>query len=122
MNAYHKYAQTQVETASPERTLIMLLEGALKRIQSGIQLLEAGQRRDGVYALTKATDIVLELERTLRPQYAPELCEQLSSVYQFVVLRLTQAAAGADPGPAQEAEVALAPIVDGFREAVGLSR
>ena len=121
MNAYHKYAQTQVETASPERTLIMLLEGAQKRIQVGIQMLEAGHRRDGVYSLTKATDIVLELERTLRPEHAPELCEQLSSIYQFVVLRLTQAAAAADPVPAQEAEVALTPIVDGFREAIGFA-
>jgi flagellar protein FliS len=119
MNAYRRYAQTQIQTASPERTLMMLLEGALARIRQGIEQLEAGNRRDGVHAITKASDIVLELERTLRPEVAPELCQQLASIYQFAVLRLTHAAASGETESAVEAEAALVPVVEGFRQVIG---
>jgi flagellar protein FliS len=116
MNAYRRYAQTQVETASPEKTLSMLLEGALTRIRNGIALLEKGRRFEAVAPLTKAGDIVIELERTLRPDVAPELCQQLAELYRFVALRLTQSAAKGDLKLAREAEKVLSPVVEGFRE------
>ncbi len=116
MNAYRRYAQTQVETASPEKTLSMLLEGALVRIRNGISLLEKGRRYEAVAPLTKAGDIVVELERTLRPDAAPELCQQLAELYRFIALRLTQAAAKGDLKLAREAEKVFVPVVEGFRE------
>lgn len=118
MNAYRRYAQTQVETASPERTLSMLLEGALSRIRTGISALEGGRRLEAVTPLTRAADIVVELERTLRADVAPELCAQLAELYQFTALRLTKAAARGDVKAAREAEQAFAPIADAFREAL----
>jgi len=118
MNSYTRaYQTTQVATASPERTLLLLLEGAAQRIRQGIELQADGKQRDATVFFTKATDIVLELERTLRPQYAPELCQQLADLYQFVVFRLAKASAG-DKKAGTEAESALLPIVEGFREVI----
>ncbi|MBI5543571.1 MAG: flagellar protein FliS, partial [Deltaproteobacteria bacterium] len=45
-------------------------------------------------------------------------CDRLAEIYQFVSLRLVKAAIGCDQSAAQEAERALAPIVDGFKQAV----
>jgi len=117
MNAYRAYRQTQVETASPERTLALLVEGALSRIRKGITLLEQGKRADAAGPLTRAADIVMELERTLRPDVAPDLCRDLANLYQFVTFRLTRAATG-DLKAARDAEVAFAPIAEGFIGAI----
>jgi len=117
MNAYRAYRQTQVETASPERTLALLLEGALSRMRKGVALLEQGKRADAAGPLTRAADIVMELERTLRPDVAPELCRDLAHLYQFITFRLTRAATG-DLKAAKEAEIAFAPIAEGFLAAI----
>jgi flagellar biosynthetic protein FliS len=109
---------TQVATASPERVLLLLLESAAGRIRRGIELQTDGKQREATELFVKANDIVLELERTLRPQHAPELCVQLAEIYQFVVFRLTRASAG-DTKAAAEAEVAFLPIVEAFREIIG---
>jgi flagellin-specific chaperone FliS len=107
-----------VATASPERVLLLLLESAAGRMRRGIELQSEGKQREATELFVKANDIVLELERTLRPQYAPELCQQLAELYQFVVFRLTRASAG-DKQAATEAEVAFLPIVEAFREVIG---
>ncbi|MFM2151903.1 MAG: hypothetical protein RL199_338 [Pseudomonadota bacterium] len=112
------YQSTQVATASPERVLLLLLESAAGRMRRGIELQSEGKQREATELFVKANDIVLELERTLRPQYAPELCQQLAELYQFVVFRLTRASAG-DKQAATEAEVAFLPIVEAFREVIG---
>jgi len=112
------YQSTQVATASPERVLLLLLESAAGRIRRGIELQADGKQRDATELFVKANDIVLELERTLRPQHAPELCQQLAEIYQFVVFRLTRASAG-DKNAAGEAEVAFLPIVEAFRDIIG---
>ena len=112
------YQATQVATASPERILLLLLDSAAGRIRRGIDLQSEGKQRDAAELFVKANEIVLELERTLRPQFAPELCRQLADLYQFVVFRLTRAAAG-DNKAATEAETAFLPILEGFREAMG---
>ena len=117
MNAYKAYRQTQVETASPERTLALLMEGALSRMRKGITLLEQGKRAEAAGPLTRAADIIMELERTLRPEVAPDLCRDLAHLYQFITFRLTRAATG-DIKAARDAETAFTPIADGFIAAI----
>ena len=117
MNAYKAYRQTQVETASPERTLALLMEGALSRMRKGITLLEQGKRAEAAGPLTRAADIIMELERTLRPEVAPDLCRDLAHLYQFITFRLTRAATG-DVKAARDAEQAFTPIADGFIAAI----
>jgi flagellar protein FliS len=114
------YQTTQVATASPERILLLLLESALGRMQRGVELQAQGTQREATELFVKASDIVLELERTLRPDHAPELCRQLADLYQFIVFRLTRAAAG-DKVAASEAQAAFLPIVEGFRDAIGVA-
>jgi flagellar protein FliS len=114
----NRYKTTQNETASPQRLMVLLFEAALKNARSGAQALEQGRRVEAVAPLTKASDIVAELEATLDPQHAPELCKSLSDVYRFVATRLTRAALTGSAQAAREAERAFAPLVDAFRQAV----
>jgi flagellar protein FliS len=118
MISVNKYAQTQKETASKERLMVLLFEAALKHMRKGAEALEKGRAQEATPSLERATDIVFELHRTLDKTQIPELGEQLSSVYEFVAARLTQAKFGHNPKLAREAERAFAPLVDGFSQAV----
>lgn len=118
MNATRRYAQAQNETASRERLMVLLFEAALRHMRTGAQALEDGRVPEATAALSKATDIVVELDATLdRPRY-PELGESLGLVYQFVCQRLLSGSLKRDPVPVREAERVFFPVADAFSIAV----
>ena len=112
------YLRTQQETASKERLMVMLFEAELRHMRNGATALEGNRSVEGVFALTKASDIVVALGATLDHTKAPELCQRLADVYNFVSLRLTRAAAQKDSAAAREAERAFAPLAEAFGAAV----
>lgn len=116
--AASRYAQSQRETASPERLMVLLFQAALKNIRKGAACLTSGQHTEGARSLLKAADIVVELHATLDRSKAPQLCEQLADVYRFVCNRLHAAALSRDARAAQEAERVFAPIAEAFEAAV----
>ena len=121
MNAARRYAQTQNETASPERLMVLLFATALRHMRVAITELEQGKLRAAAPLLLKASDIVVELSATLDRSRAPELCEQLGELYAFVALRLTRASFSGDVKLVREAERVFAPVVDAFETAVHTS-
>ena len=118
MNALNRYAQTQKQTASPERLMVLLFEKALRQMRTAAQDFERGRPASALRAAGNAMDIVAHLQETLRPDAAPELCRTLSDVYTFVLQRLTVGCAQRAAAPVQEAERAFAPVADGFGRAV----
>ena len=118
MNAARRYAQTQNATASKERLMLLLFQTALRHIRGGIASLDEGRKAEAVTLLTKASDIVVELNATLDHGQAPELCAQLSGLYLFTTNRLVRASASGNAELAREAERAFAPIVEAFTGAV----
>ena len=116
--ALRRYTQTQTETASPERTMVLLFEAALRHIRVGSGSLEAGKRTEAADAFARAGEIVMGLHGALDHARAPQLCEQLAGLYIFVATRLVKAGASADLLAAREAERTLTPIVEAFQTAV----
>lgn len=98
--------------------MVMLFQAALRHIRQGISHCEAGERSEAATSLTKASDIVTELNGSLDHGQAPQLSQQLSSLYMFVLNRLTRAAISGDAALATEADKAFTPIVEAFTEAV----
>jgi len=69
----------------------MLYDGAIRFCR---QARDAIGRKDieGSYnLLTRAQNIVLEMQNALKPEVAPELCEQMSALYGFIYRRLVEA-------------------------------
>jgi len=111
------YKTVQINTASPERVMVLLFETALRHMrqsQAAIQRQELGAFHDGI---RRAAEIVIELQSALKPDVAPKLCDDLSEIYAFVVGRLMLAAANTDPRTVSEAERAFAPVADAFVQA-----
>src|SRR4051794_13990875 len=118
MYGVSSYQKVQNETAGHERQLVLLFEATQRWIQGGAGALENGQVPQAMDQLSKAADIVLELHRCLDRQRAPELCEKLESVYEYVAIELTKAKAYRKAEHARNAERAISPLVDAFRQAV----
>jgi flagellar protein FliS len=118
--AARAYGRTQGETASRERLMVLLFEATLRHIRVAAAHLEKGRPRDAAAPLARASEIVSELVATLDHARAPELCAQLQKIYLFVSARLLAASMDRSAGPAREAERALAPVAEGFAEAVRL--
>jgi flagellar secretion chaperone FliS len=114
----HSYRQVQAQTASKERTMVLLFEAAQRFMTQGAQSLDKGAGAQAAQQLGKASDIVIELWNTLDRSKAPELCEKLEAVYEFVAVELTKAVTGRKAVHAKNAERAFAPLVDAFRQAV----
>jgi flagellar protein FliS len=118
MLAIRKYAQTQNETASKERLMVLLFEAALRHMRRAAVSLETGRAVEAGTPLNKAGDIVAELLATLDHSRAPQLCRQLSDVYIFVADRLIAAGGSKNPVAVREAERVFAPIAEAFSQAV----
>ena len=118
MNATRRYSRAQAETASPERTMVLLFEAALRHIRSGAAALEGGRPTDAVAALARAGEIVAHLDATFDRARLPELARSLGPVYRFVCQRLLSANLTRNPAFAREAERAFSPVADAYSTAV----
>lgn len=82
------YLRTKVLTASPEQLRLMLIEGAIKFTQQGVDALR-NKDWEGVYnGYMQARNIVLELMNSVRPDIDPELCSRVSSLYMYMYQQL----------------------------------
>jgi len=90
-NPYSKYKQTDLNTASKEKILLMLYEGAIKFAKLAIKAIENKDLAQKGLMLGKAMDIVFELKNTLNEKVAPELASNLDKLYNYIIEELTQA-------------------------------
>lgn len=85
------YLRTQVMSASPAELRMMLLDGAVKFAKQGRQGL-ADKNHEMVYSgFSQARAIVTELMTSMRHDVAPELCEQVRSLYAYIFQELVSA-------------------------------
>ena len=112
-----RYLETQVMTASRERLLLMLYDGALRYCEQGRQALEAKDIERSHASLIQAQRIVIELWGAVSPQADPELSRNLGNLYGFLYLRLVHANVQKDPVALQEAVRVLTTLRQAWAEA-----
>src|SRR5690242_8046940 len=103
MNVTRRYSQAQAETASPERTMVLLFEAALRHIRTGHAALQARRGAEANAALSRASEIVAHLDATFDGARMPQLAQTLGPIYRFVCQRLLSANIARDPALAEEA-------------------
>jgi flagellar protein FliS len=117
MTRANVYKNIQATTASKERLMALLFESALRHIRLGRAALERKDSTAFFAAAEKASAIVIEFKCTLKPEHAPQLCDDLQQIYGFVIGRIVEAAISRNPKFMTEAETAFAPVADGFIQA-----
>ncbi len=75
----------------------MLYDGAIRFCQQALPALEKKDYDASFTALMRAQKIVLELSTSLKYNIAPELCEKLGALYNFIYRKLVDANTLHDP-------------------------
>ena len=120
-NAIKQYKNVQVKTASPGEVLLMLYDGLFRFLREAREAMAAKKIARAGDRLDRAFAIVSELAATLRPEVAPDLCNQLGGIYNFCMDHIVAANLAQDPAKLDEIIEVLTPIREGFREAVQAS-
>jgi flagellar protein FliS len=96
------YTDTAVGTQSRGRLIVMLYDGAIKFLKLAIRELEAGHYAEKGKYITRAQDIITELNAVLDTAAGGEIAANLRSLYCFMNTRLSQANVQKDPKLIQE--------------------
>lgn len=117
-NAYQKYKQTSVQSASREKILLMLYEGAIKFTKLAIKAIEDKKIADRGMNIGRAFDIVMELNNTLDHKVGGDIASQLEQLYMFMMEQYTKANISGDAAPLQANLKLLNTLYDGWVQAV----
>jgi flagellar protein FliS len=87
----NQYRSARVQTASPVGVLVQLYDGAIRFLREARGHMKESDVANKGIKLSKAHRIVTELQATLDKEKAPDLCDQLDSLYDFVLHQITEA-------------------------------
>jgi flagellar secretion chaperone FliS len=116
--AAERYKQVRINTSSPGELLLALYDGAFRFLNGARACFEAKQDARGREQLSKAHAIVSELLLALDHKLYPELCANLSSIYDYVLFRLSEANRLRDVNAIDDAIRVLVPLREAWQLAV----
>ena len=116
MNARNAYMGQMVQTASPSRLLVMLLERLSRDVEQAAQAQEAGEHLTAVPHLLHAQEIVMELLTSLRRDVW-DGADQLASIYGWLHQELVRANTTRDATVTRDCQRLIDPLVETWREA-----
>lgn len=82
-NPQNAYKQAAVETASPEKLLVMLYAGVIKFLRQAEMALAEKKYEEAHNSLMRAGDIITELNITLNLEEGGEIAANLRQLYTF---------------------------------------
>ena len=89
-NPYRQYQKTAVTTASREKILLMLYEGAIRFVKQAKVAMDQKKIAEKGKFISKATAILSELMATLDFKVGGELAVDLENLYVFMIDKLIE--------------------------------
>ncbi len=117
-NAYQKYKNTSIQSASREKLLLMMYEGAIKYVKMGIIACEEKKIADRGVNIGRAYDIIMELNNTLDHGVGGDISKNLERLYMFMTDQLTKANSTGSIEPLKTTLGLLETLHDGWVKAV----
>ncbi len=117
-NAYQKYKTQSIQSASKEKLLLMLYEGAIRFIKQAIKATEEKNIAERGYNIGKAFDIIMELNNTLDHKVGGEIAMNLEQLYMFIMEQFTKANITGTKEPLQASLKILENLYSGWVQAV----
>ena len=90
-NPYQKYKSTQITSASKEKLLLMMYEGAIKFTKLAIKAADEKKIAPRCENIGRAFDIILELNNTLDHKAGGEISAKLEQLYMFMTEQYSKA-------------------------------
>jgi len=90
MRGIAAYKSSNVQSASPQRIIVMLYQAALLRLTRCSEGLETSDNDEVLANSRHVRAIITELRAALNHEVAPELCAHLDRIYGWSTLELAQ--------------------------------
>ena len=92
MNAYmNQYQNTQIQTASPEKILILLYDGAIRFCRQAMQAMDDSNKSVQNEKITRTMTIIQEFATSLDHEIGGDIATELDALYGFMLRELTRA-------------------------------
>ncbi len=116
--SYQKYKNTGIQSASKEKLLLMMYEGAIKFTKLAIKAAEEKKVAERCVNIGRAFDIVLELNNTLDHKVGGELASRLEQLYMFITEQYTKANMSGEVEPLKTSLKVLENLYEGWKGAI----
>lgn len=113
-----KYKQTSVTSASREKILLMLYEGAIRFMKQALVAIDRKDIADRGLNIGRAYDVIMELNNTLNHEVGGDISKNLEQLYMFITDQLTKANATGQKKPLEDSLKILETLYSGWVEAV----
>jgi flagellar protein FliS len=107
------YNETNVLTASPERLVVMLYDGAIRFLYAAATAAREGQRAVARDRLRRAQAIIDELNRSLDMSQG-QIARNLRDIYSFCSRHLIESTLNANPAGYEQVAKLLSDLREGF--------
>jgi flagellar secretion chaperone FliS len=91
MKGIETYQENTITTQTQGRIVVMLYEGAIKFLKQAVTSMQAGDHETKSRFLTKAEDIISELNTVLDMESGGEIANNLRALYMFMIRNLHEA-------------------------------
>ncbi len=116
--AANRYRTISLQSASPQQVLGEVFHRLTADINEAKRTILARDIAAKSRVIAHALDLVDALDASLEHETAPEMCANLSRLYDYVRSRLLDASARLDIAPLGDAERVVGQLSEAFREAV----
>ena len=116
-SAYDRYLETEILSADPVKLVGILYRAALESVAAARRHLGAGEIMRRSRSITKTSEIVNELMRSLNHSAGGEISRNLVEIYAYMQTRLIEANTNQMDQPLAEVERLLTTLSDAWRTA-----
>ncbi|AAR36428.1 flagellar export chaperone FliS [Geobacter sulfurreducens] len=120
LTPFNQYQNTQVGTASPEKILIMLYDGAINFSKIALERMEKKDLAGKGKYISKAQAIVSELMNTLNHDVGGGIAQRLEQLYIYVIDEYINANINNSPRALENAIRILTVLRDSWVEAIDI--
>jgi len=115
MKGVETYQEAAVTTQTKGRLIVMLYEGAIKFLKMAIKEIEAKNPEQKSKYISRALDIIFELNTVLDTEAGGEVATNLQKLYLFMGQQLTEANTKQDIGKIEEVIKLLEELNQGWK-------
>ena len=108
------YRRTEAESRSPLELVVMLYDGALRFLSEARAGIDRGDRVATSNGLSRAMNVILELQNSLNVQASGDVARRLDAMYTYITGRLVDATVKKDYDAIDESRKLLETMRDGW--------
>ncbi|MBC8550224.1 MAG: flagellar export chaperone FliS [Nitrospira sp.] len=91
MNTFAQYRESEMSSASPEKTVLMLFDGGIRFLKKAVSEVAENNIPEKAILIEKTAKIIEYLQSCLDLEKGGEIAENLERLYHYMLIRLTEA-------------------------------